>query len=53
MCQGRETWKGVIERNDLPDVNWSGVVLMDFCAVHRLSIINTMLEHSCTWHQFT
>ncbi|KAI3360757.1 hypothetical protein L3Q82_012993 [Scortum barcoo] len=50
-----DTWRGVIGRNGLPDLNPSGV-LLDFCA-HSLSITNTMFEHKgvhqCTWHQDT
>ncbi|TWW75468.1 hypothetical protein D4764_13G0001300 [Takifugu flavidus] len=39
------TWRGVIGKNGPPDLNPSGVLLLDFCARLRLSIKNTLFMH--------
>lgn len=44
----------MVGRNGVPDLNPSGVVLLDFWANHSLSIMNATFGHQgvhrCTWH---
>ncbi|KAK3534941.1 hypothetical protein QTP70_002024 [Hemibagrus guttatus] len=48
-----DTWRGMIGRNGPPPyLNSSGVLLLDFCASHSLSIMNTMFKHKGA-HQYT
>ncbi|KAK3518703.1 hypothetical protein QTP70_008587 [Hemibagrus guttatus] len=52
-----DTWRGMIGRNSPPDLNSSGVLLLDLCASHSLPITNTMFKHKgahqYTWYQDT
>lgn len=32
MGNNSKTWRSVIKRNNLPDLNPSGILLLDFCA---------------------
>ncbi|KAK3507921.1 hypothetical protein QTP70_003371, partial [Hemibagrus guttatus] len=47
-----DTWRGVIGWNSPPDLNSSSVLMLDFCASHSLSIMNTMFKHKGA-HQYT
>ena len=51
------TWRAVIGRNGVSDLNPSYVFLSDFYASHSFSKTNTMFRHKsvhkCTWHQDT
>lgn len=47
------TWRGWVGRDGLPDLNLSGVLLLDFSDRSSLSMImfEHMSVHKCTWHQ--
>lgn len=40
-----DTWRGMVVRNSLPNLNLSGVLLLDFCDIHSFPITNTMFKH--------
>ncbi|KAK3550921.1 hypothetical protein QTP70_008731 [Hemibagrus guttatus] len=52
-----DIWRGMIGRNGPPDLNLNGVLLLDYCVSHSLSITNTMFKHKgahqYTWYQDT
>lgn len=57
MGNNGKTWSRVIQRNNLPDLNWSAVSLLGFWTSHGLPIAKTMFDHrvfhKCTWYQNT
>ncbi len=44
MGNDGDTWRGMTGRNSPPDLNLSGISLLDFRASHVLSTTNTMFE---------
>lgn len=52
MGNDSATWRSGIGRNCLPDLNTSGVMLLDFCAHHIFSSMKTMFDHKGV-HQCT
>lgn len=42
-CAMSDTWRGMVERNSPPELNLSGVLLMDLCDYHGL--ITNMFKH--------